>query len=60
MNKEKTQSLTKYLNDLINRLQSPTPEKHIHSPATYKQFLNREIETIKNKLEAARLEGTAK
>lgn len=43
MNKEKVKSLTKYLEDLKNRLNSDIPEKHKNRPEQFKAFLQREI-----------------
>jgi len=64
MNKNKKISLTKYLNSLMDRLNGSLsgaiPEKHLHRPDSYKQYLTREIATIKNKLEADKLEGNGK
>lgn len=55
MNKEKLGRLVKYAEDLKAKLSSPLPEKHKHSPDTYKQFLTRELEAVTNQLERARL-----
>jgi hypothetical protein len=60
MTKEKLVSLNRYLDDLTNKLNSLVPAKHAKHPDTYKQFLSREIEAVKAKLERAKLEGTTK
>ena len=57
MTKDKLLSLTKYMNDLVDKLKGPIPEKHTHRPKEYHNFLNNEINTVKAQLEAVRLEG---
>lgn len=56
MTKEKMARQLKYLNLLMNRLSSPTPEKHKDHPESFKQFLNREIATVKAGLDRAKLQ----
>ena len=58
MNKEKQTKLTRYLNDMTNKLTSAIPAKHKKNPTTYKQFLEREIAAVKTTLDNAKLEGT--
>lgn len=41
--KEKILSLEKYLTELKNRLNSPTPDKHKNRDKEFREFLNREI-----------------
>lgn len=60
MKKEKVVSLTKYLDRLNDKLTSPVTKKHTHHPDSFKQFLKREIDMVKAKLEVARLEGVDK
>lgn len=60
ISKEKIMALTKYLANLTNRLSDPTPAKHKGHPASYKQFLEREIQAVKTKLDNAKLEGAGK
>ena len=59
MNKEKLISLTKYADDLKNRLSNPVPKKHESHPASYKLFLTRELETVSAKITAAKMDGAA-
>ena len=51
--------LNKYLDDLLNRRQSPIPEKHSEHGQSYINYLDREIETTKSKLERLRLDAEA-
>lgn len=51
MNKEKIDKLNKYADILKDKLNDKTPNKHINHKETYKQFLNRELETVKLKIE---------
>ena len=60
MNKDKHIKLTTYLTHLTNRRSSVTPAKHRDHPKTYEAFLDKEIETVKSQLEAAKLEGVTK
>lgn len=60
MTREKKVNLTKYLERLNDKLNSQVSLKHAGHPATYKQFLQREIEMVKSKLDAAKLEGFIK
>lgn len=53
--KEKLLSLEVYLTNLKNRLDSPTPEKHLHRPNEYREFLTREIKKTSMKVEDLRL-----
>ena len=57
MTKEKIISLNKYLTGLKDKLTARTPSKHKDHPATYKQFLEREIRAVSLKLDEAKLEG---
>lgn len=58
MTKEKKASLTKYLNSMQDKLTSKIPEKHIHSPESYKNFLKNEIRMVKGKLDRELMEST--
>jgi hypothetical protein len=60
MTKEKIVNLTTYLNNMINKLNSPIPDKHKNHSDSYRQFLTREIKTVKDKLEAAKLGASGK
>jgi hypothetical protein len=60
MSKEKLQKAVKYAEDLKNKLSSPVSEKHSHSPATYKQFLERELKSVTNKIDSLKLTATDK
>lgn len=60
MTKEKVASLAKYLQDLSNKLTAETPKKHEGHPETYRQHLVREIDTVRKKLEDAKLAGSGK
>lgn len=54
MTKEKLASLSKYMGELVSRLEAPVGPKHIEHPATYRQFLEREIATVKSKIADAK------
>lgn len=61
MTKEKLVSLTRYLDNLTSRLQDTTiPAKHINRVESYHNYLKHEIDMVKSKLEAAKLEGNGK
>lgn len=60
MTRDKLLSLTKYLDKLNNMITSPTPDKHIGHPETYRLYLVREIAVVKAKLDEAKLEGLTK
>lgn len=57
MTKEKVKSLQKYLEITQNKLNSAIPEKHKDHPATYKRFLQNEIQTVQKQLDAAKMDG---
>lgn len=57
---KRQQSLKKYIIDIQNRLDSPTPEKWAHSPDSYRRFLERELKLAKYTLETAELEQVKK
>lgn len=57
MTKEKISSLTKYADGLRNNLSAPTPSKHKNHPATYTQFLERELKAVTTQLDNAKLEA---
>ncbi len=57
MNKEKLASLTKYMGELVYKLESPVGSKHVNHPATYRQFLERELQAVKAKIAAAKEQG---
>lgn len=57
MNKDKMARLTKYQASLKDRQTSPVPAKHVSHPATYKQFLERELATVTKQLDEAKMEG---
>lgn len=60
MTKEKIVSLTKYLNEMKNKLDSSIPEKWAHSPESYKNFLQREVRLTAKKLDDAKLTADSK
>lgn len=60
MTSEKLQSLTKYSQQLRDRLNSPVPAKWVHSPDSYKAFLTRELRLTNTKLDAAKFAGPEK
>lgn len=60
MTKEKIANLTRYVESLKNRLSSPTPSKHAAHPASYRQFLEREIQVATKQLEDSKLQGAGK
>lgn len=60
MTRQKLVNLNKYLIDLKNRLEAPTPSKHEGHPESYKQYLKREIQTVESTLEQAKLEAMSK
>ncbi len=53
--KEKQKSLAKYAAELVSRLASPTPQKHVlrGSQGSYKRFLEQELANTKATLEKA-------
>jgi hypothetical protein len=55
MNNEKLITLSKYLEDLKNRLSGAVPPKHANHPETYKNFLRNEISAANKKLEEIKL-----
>lgn len=55
MEKDTLAKLVKYADGLKSRLSDPLPAKHQHRPATYKQFLQREIDTVNKKIEALKM-----
>ena len=55
MTKEKQASLSKYVQELKNRMSSPIPAKHAGHPATFKAFLEKEIAMTQAKLDEAKL-----
>jgi len=55
MSKEKLQSLTKYADNVKNKLSSSVPEKHKNRSAEYRQYLERELAASTKKIEALRL-----
>lgn len=57
MTKEQLISLNKYLTDLTYKLEAPVPPKHSTHPTTYHQFLRREIEAVRTKIESAKEQG---
>lgn len=57
---DKATALTKYASELKNKLESPVPSKHVARPEAYKQFLQRELETVSKKLDSMKLEGVKK
>lgn len=60
LSKEKIVSLTKHLVATQDKLSAQIPDKHKDHPESYKQFLLREIESTKTKLDAAKLESNLK
>lgn len=60
MTKEKLVSLTKYKNELTEKLRSgEVPIKHVDHPNSYINFLKNELKIVTAKLEEAALEGKA-
>lgn len=56
MSKEKLIRLTKYQSDVKSRLSESTPsKKQSNRPKEYKQFLERELSTVTNKIEALKV-----
>lgn len=55
-NKDKLIKLTAYLTQLTNKLSSGTPSKHAGHPAEFKQFLTREIEGVKSKIDSLKVQ----
>jgi hypothetical protein len=61
MSKEAIQKLTKYQNDVKSKLESKDlPAKHVKREKNYRQFLERELKTVSNKIEALRMAGDKK
>lgn len=61
MTKDKFNSLSKYLNDLLNKQSSNSlPVKHTNREKEYKQFLANEISVVTVQLELAKIEGISK
>lgn len=55
MSKEKIARLTKYAEDIKNKIQvGPTP-KHKDHPEAYNQFLQRELSTVNKKIEEMKM-----
>jgi hypothetical protein len=57
MTKEKYASLTKYVNDLKNKLTSELPAKHKNRKQQYHNFLNKEIAFTTSQLQQAALDA---
>lgn len=57
MSTDKLARLTKYADDLKNRLSSPVPPKHLGAEKEFAQFLNRELDATTKKIESLKLEG---
>lgn len=57
MTKEKQTSLTRYANELKEKLKSPAPVKHANNVPTYHEFLTNELRKVTATLEAAKLDG---
>ena len=57
MSKEKLISLTKYADDLKSKLQAGPTKKHVNHPASYKLFLERELDSVSKKIETLKMEG---
>ncbi len=55
MTKEKIQSLTKYAEEMKNKLEGEVPAKRAHAPVEYKAFLARELRLTLAKLDEAKL-----
>lgn len=56
MTKEKRAKLVKYQQSLRDRL-GAIPVKHVSSPKTYVEFLNRELKTVTAQLDATKMDG---
>lgn len=60
MSKEKTIKLTKYANDLKSRLSDKNvPLKQANRVKEYRQFLERELETVNSQIETLKTSNTA-
>ena len=55
-NKDQINKLVKYITDLTDRLSAPTPKKHENRPNEYREFLVRELNGAKTKVEALKME----
>ena len=51
MSKEKLMSLTKYSNDLKNRLSGTVPEKHKNRVRQYHEYINHELKIVNTKID---------
>ena len=60
MSKEKLISLTKYANDLKNKLSDAVPEKHRAHAKEYKHFLEKELKAANAKVEILKMAGADK
>lgn len=57
MSKEKIESLTRYVNDMKNRLTGAVPEKRKGHEESYYKFLNLEITKANRTLDKLKLAG---
>ena len=55
MNAEALNKAQKYAKEIRERIASPTPEKHKHREASYRQFLQWELAAVTKKIEAIQL-----
>lgn len=56
--KQRIESLSKYISDLKNKLDSPIPEKHKERASSYYDYLESEIRKASTALESLRLTVT--
>jgi hypothetical protein len=57
MANDKLKSLTKYQTKIQERLSSATPDKHKHRETSYREFLQRELDTTSKKIAELKLIG---
>jgi hypothetical protein len=55
MNNKKILSLTKYAEQMKDRLSSPVPNKWKHAPEAYRNFLSRELKLTLSKIDDLKL-----
>lgn len=58
MNKDKLNSLIKYANQIKERMDSTTPEKHKSREESYRNFLKHELSIVTRQIEGMKLAGT--
>lgn len=60
MSKEKLISITKYANEIKNKLSDVVPSKHKNHANQYKAFLEKELKAANAKVENLKLSGADK